>query len=92
MYANGRGVARDDGIAAKLFALAAAQGHAQSQRMLLYVRPKTSTLLPACLVVAEWSPSLKLSRELAAAESIDEAARQGAQQSPTAYSAMQVAR
>ena len=73
MYANGRGVPRDDGIAAALFALAAAQGHAQSQRILMYVRPKAATALPACLAVAEVAPSLKLSTELAAGENPDAA-------------------
>ncbi|HEX8886730.1 MAG TPA: transglycosylase SLT domain-containing protein [Noviherbaspirillum sp.] len=33
MYANGRGVARDDGIAAHLFGLAAEQGHVQAGTM-----------------------------------------------------------
>ena len=68
MYANGRGVPRDDNIAAALFMLAAAQGHAQAQRMLLYVRPQSAAALPACFAVVEWMPSLKLSHELAAAE------------------------
>jgi TPR repeat protein len=70
MYANGRGVTRDDGVAAELFALAAAQGHEQAKRMLLYVRPKSPAVLPACMSVAEWMPDLKLSRELAAAENV----------------------
>ena len=70
MYANGRGVPRDDGIAAALFAMAAAQGHEQSQRILMYVRPKPATTLPACLLVAEWTPDLKMSRELAGVENV----------------------
>ena len=68
MYANGRGVPRDDAIAAALFAMAAAQGHAQSQRILLYVRPKSATMLPACMLVTAGIPELKLSRELSVAE------------------------
>src|SRR5690348_1933213 len=34
MYANGRGVPRDDAVAASLFARAAALGHAYAQQML----------------------------------------------------------
>ncbi|MDP1652060.1 MAG: transglycosylase SLT domain-containing protein [Rhodocyclaceae bacterium] len=37
MYANGRGVPRDDGLAAYFFGLAAAQGHAPSRNMLRFV-------------------------------------------------------
>jgi hypothetical protein len=37
MYANGRGVPRDDGLAAYFFTLAAAQGHAPSRNMLRFV-------------------------------------------------------
>jgi len=36
IYANGRGVARDDALAAYFFDLAASQGHAQAARMLRY--------------------------------------------------------
>lgn len=36
IYANGRGVARDDALAAYFFDLAARQGHVQAQRMLRY--------------------------------------------------------
>ena len=94
MYANGRGVPRDDDIAAALFSLAAAQGHAQSKRILLYVRPKSGTTLPACLLVAEWVPSLKISQELAAVEPVGEANRpdRHAQGSPAARSTMQANR
>ena len=91
MYANGRGVARDDGIAAALFAMAAAQGHAQSERILMYVRPRAATPLPACLAVAEWVPSLKLSVALAAGETADAAGKlqHGLAAGRTTYSAMQ---
>lgn len=37
MYANGRGVSRDDGIAAYFFKLAAEQGHEPSRNMLRFV-------------------------------------------------------
>jgi TPR repeat protein len=94
MYANGRGVPRDDDTAAALFALAAAQGDEPSKRILLYVRPKSATSLPACLLVVEWVPSLKLSRELSAAENVGEGYKlyQHAQGSPTARSTMQALR
>ena len=49
MLANGRGAARDDGGAARMFALAAAQGHAQAQAMLKYVRYGPNTPLPDCM-------------------------------------------
>ena len=94
MYANGRGVPRDDGIAAALFTLAAAQGHVQSQRILSYIRPNSATTLPACLSVAEWMPSLKLSHELAAAENAGAAGsvRPGSTGPLNVYSEMQAAR
>jgi TPR repeat protein len=94
MYANGRGVPRDDGIAAVLFAMAAAQGHEQSKRILLYVRPQPNTMLPACLLVTVWVPSLKLSTELTAEVNIG-AAHGGYNDSPSALSSratMQAAR
>ena len=94
MYANGRGVPRDDGIAAALFEMAAAQGHAQSKRILLYVRPKSATTLPVCLLVAEWVPSLKITRELSAVETVGEAYRLDphALSSPATRSTMQANR
>jgi TPR repeat protein len=91
MYANGRGVPRDDGVAAALFAMAAAQGHEQSKRILLYVRPTSTTTLPACLLVTVWAPSLKLSTELADVGAV----RDASQESPLALSSratMQAAR
>lgn len=48
MYANGRGVARDDGIAALLFGMAAKQGLVQAQNMLRFVG-KPTTEIPDCL-------------------------------------------
>ena len=48
MYANGRGVERSDETAAYFFKLAAAQGHAQAQKMLRYVGEATSQV-PQCM-------------------------------------------
>jgi TPR repeat protein len=47
MYANGRGVVRDDGVAAALFAKAAGQGHVHAKRLLLLFGEPSS--LPSCL-------------------------------------------
>jgi soluble lytic murein transglycosylase-like protein len=47
MYANGRGVARDDAIAGHLFALAAQQGHLQAQTMQKFAAGKP--VGPPCL-------------------------------------------
>lgn len=52
MYANGRGVARDDGIAALLFSMAAKQGLVQAQNMLHFVGAPT-IVIPDCL--REWT-------------------------------------
>ncbi len=49
MYANGRGVSRDDGVAAQLFDMAAEQGHEYALRMKRFTHPNTSTPLPSCL-------------------------------------------
>ena len=48
MYANGRGISRDDATAASLFALAAAQGHTHAQRMLRFVGDARDRL-PDCM-------------------------------------------
>jgi hypothetical protein len=48
MYANGRGVSRDDGIAAYFFNLAAEQGHDPSRKMLRFVGTPTSQI-PECM-------------------------------------------
>lgn len=48
MYANGRGVGRDDGIAAHLFALAAEQGHVQAGTMRQLAASKP--VAPPCLM------------------------------------------
>lgn len=49
MYANGRGVARDDGMAWRLFALAAEQGHAAGTRMQALLPAAPGAALPACM-------------------------------------------
>ncbi|WP_126445829.1 transglycosylase SLT domain-containing protein [Sulfuricystis multivorans] len=48
MIANGRGVPRDDALAAYFFALAAEQGHEPSRRMLRFVGTPTDQI-PECL-------------------------------------------
>jgi TPR repeat protein len=50
MYANGRGVNRDDGVAAHLFAMAAGQGHVHAGEMLRYTRTSTPSPMPTCLL------------------------------------------
>jgi hypothetical protein len=49
IYANGRGLPRDDALAAYFFDLAARQDHAQAKRMLRYVGPPPETG-PACML------------------------------------------
>lgn len=56
MYANGRGVVRDDGVAGQLFKLAADQGHAYAQQMLQYSLPTSASVLPSCLLRAPLPP------------------------------------
>jgi soluble lytic murein transglycosylase-like protein len=48
MYANGRGVDRDDALAATFFDLAARQGHEHAQRMLRFTGAPTREL-PLCM-------------------------------------------
>ncbi len=48
MYANGRGIGRDDGVAALLFDMAAKQGVVQAQNMLHFVGAPT-IVIPDCL-------------------------------------------
>ncbi|MBL8472243.1 MAG: transglycosylase SLT domain-containing protein [Rhodocyclaceae bacterium] len=52
MYANGRGVARDDGQAAALFRLAAEKGHTQAANMLARVSGDHEAL-PECMSVRD---------------------------------------
>lgn len=50
MYANGRGVPRNDEMAAYFFQLAANQGHEQSRKMVRYVG-ETTAPIPECMIV-----------------------------------------
>ncbi|MBL8484882.1 MAG: transglycosylase SLT domain-containing protein [Rhodocyclaceae bacterium] len=52
MYANGRGVARDDAQAAAMFRLASEQGHAQAANMLARVAGDREAL-PECMIVRD---------------------------------------
>ena len=49
MYANGRGVVHSDAVAAKLFALAAKQGHAAATGMLQYAPAVNVAEMPVCM-------------------------------------------
>jgi hypothetical protein len=55
MYANGRGVERNDEMASLFFQLAAKQGHEQSRKMLRFVGEVTAPL-PACMETAKPVP------------------------------------
>lgn len=63
MYANGRGMLRDDRIATGLFRYAAERSHEYAKRMLVHVNT-TEAVLPACMipptVIAEESHALPL--------------------------------
>ncbi len=64
IYANGRGVARDDETAAFFFRLAADQGVAQAANM-LHLMPPASTELPACMRPQPTTPALNTATEFA---------------------------
>ena len=49
MYANGRGIPRDDALAAVFFAMAARQGHDHAARMQQFVGDSPSAPQPQCL-------------------------------------------
>lgn len=49
MYAHGRGIDRDDGIARHFFEMAARQGHEQAREMLRYIPADAAFIMPACL-------------------------------------------
>ncbi len=49
MYANGRNVSVDNDVAAQLFEMAAAQGHAHAEKMTRYVEAPADPVLPDCL-------------------------------------------
>jgi len=57
MYANGRGVVHDDGVAWRLFGLAAEQGHAAGARMQALLPATPGAALPACMAP---DPALEL--------------------------------
>ena len=49
MIANGRGFARDDGMAWRLFALAAGQQHVQAATLMASMPPRPDAALPVCM-------------------------------------------
>lgn len=59
MYANGRGVERDDSIAAALFEMAADRNHAGAQKLLQFMRvpDKYQARLPNCLNRNAYAPT-----------------------------------
>ena len=64
MYANGRGVPRDNRMASLFFGIAAAQGHEYAQKMLAFVGPSAADLPecmrePVLLVTAETPDSVE---------------------------------
>lgn len=65
IYANGRGVERNDAFAAYYFQQSAAQGDAMSQRMLQSVGSESAK--PPCIVQAEAAEARRLAEEQAAA-------------------------
>jgi len=78
MYANGRGVARSDALAAALFALAAAQQHPQAQAMLRHMDAEPE--LPDCMrdhsVAPEDSPPASVPPEEESAFVVETPAQQ----------------
>ncbi len=56
MYANGRGVARDDALAAYFFARAAREGHAQAREMLKFV-DSGQLVYPQCMLLPAPDPT-----------------------------------
>ncbi len=65
MIANGRGLARDDGMAWRLFTLAAEQGHAAAARLQALLPAQPGAALPACLAP---EPALALDTALPSPE------------------------
>ena len=72
MYANGRGVARDDGIAAQVFSLAADRGHVAAKAMLRYTASAKEAPLPDCLL-PDPAPQLTLNPVEVAGPGMDQA-------------------
>ncbi len=73
IYANGRGVPRNDGHASYMFGLAADQGDELALRMLAVVGPQGSK--PPCVLQAEAAAEAKAAEERARAAAIAQAAR-----------------
>ena len=69
IYANGRGVRRDDALAAYFFSLAAEQGHSHARRMLRFVGEPAVTK-PACM--EDPKADLPATEPVAAAPSLDD--------------------
>ena len=67
MYANGRGMPRDNRMASLFFGIAAAQGHAYARKMLAFVGPAAADL-PDCMR----DPALPATEEILAAEEPEE--------------------
>jgi soluble lytic murein transglycosylase-like protein len=59
MYANSRGVARDDGIASRLFKMAADKGYQHAQELMRHMNPNSSAALPACLTAQPARPKVE---------------------------------
>ncbi|WP_291012039.1 transglycosylase SLT domain-containing protein [Hydrogenophaga sp.] len=77
IYANGRGVKRDDAHAAYLFRLAADQGDEPSRNMLALVGPEATK--PPCVIQAEVAQAEEESRARAAVEAARIAAQAAAE-------------
>ena len=77
IYANGRGVQRDDAHAAYLFGLAADQGDEPSRNMLALVGPKATK--PPCVIQAELAQAEAQAQAQAAVEAARVAAQEAAE-------------
>ena len=77
IYANGRGVKRDDAHGAYLFRLAADQGDEPSRNMLALVGPKA--IKPPCVIQAEVAQAEEEARARAAVEAARIAAQEAAE-------------
>lgn len=58
MYANGRGVSKNDAIAAQLFQIAAEQGHQQAIELTRNIPVSATSSLPECMTLTEISAPL----------------------------------
>jgi soluble lytic murein transglycosylase-like protein len=64
MYANARGIQRNDAVAAQLFSMAASQGHPQARAMLEIAPLKGQPAMPACLAPDPVKPALAKNENL----------------------------